>query len=153
MDADGIERVDRAVIPLWLKALHVTAVITFVGGLLSQAVFLVVLAPADPLSQEQRASVRVVRRWSRRVTTPAMLLTWAFGLALALRGGWPPFLWLPAKLLFVIALSGLHGTQSGALRRLDGRGGRAPTILRQVASPAIVALTAAIVALAVVKPF
>ena len=138
---------------LWLKALHLAAVMAFVGGLLSQAVFLAALGPADPPSQQQRPSARVVRRWSRGVTTPAMLLTWAFGLALALRGGWFSSLWLPAKLVFVVALSGLHGTQSGALRRLDGGGGRTPMSARHVAGPVILALTAAIAALVVIKPF
>ncbi len=150
---DGFERLGRAVIYLWLKALHVIAVLAFVGGLLSQAVFLAALGPADPLSQQQRASARVVRRWSRGVTTPAMLLTWAFGLTLALRGGWLSSFWLPAKLIIVVVLSGLHGMQSGAMRRLDGGGSQIPTKLTRVAGPAIIALTAVIAVLVVVKPF
>ena len=138
---------------LWLKALHIAAVITFVGGLLSQAILLNALRPADPLSGQQRASVQGVRAWSRKVTTPAMLLTWALGLALALRGGWFSSLWLQAKLALVLALSGLHGMQSGALRRLDGGGDRTSTSARHVAGPVILALTAAIAALVVIKPF
>jgi len=58
----------------------------------------------------------------------AILLVWALGLTLALQGHWFRSVWLPAKLVIVLALSAWHGVQSGVLRRLAGgastRGGR-----------------------------
>ena len=128
----------------WLKALHVAAAITFVGGVLGAAVF---LAAAQPGHAE---TARAIHRWDRTVTTPAMLLAWALGLALALRGGWFHGGWLFAKLAFVIALSGLHGVQSAKLRRLAG--GLAATTPPRLVAPLVVGCTVAIAILAVVKP-
>lgn len=65
----------------WLKALHVAAAITFVAGVLAVAVL---LGAAQPGHAE---TPQAVHRWDRTVTTPAMLLVWAFGLTLALMGG------------------------------------------------------------------
>ncbi|MBR0643884.1 CopD family protein [Plastoroseomonas hellenica] len=101
----------------WLKALHVAAAIAFAGGLLALSVF---LAAAAAIPGSVPGAARVMRRWDRAVTTPAMLLVWAFGLALALSGHWFGETWLQAKLAIVVVLSGLHGVQSGYLRRLAG---------------------------------
>ena len=123
---------------LWLKALHVAAAFTFVGG---------TLADALALAAGHSAS----RRWSRTVTTPAMLLVWAFGLTMALRAGWFSSRWLPVKLAFVVALSGMHGVQSGLLRRVAG--GRSLPTAWHLAAPTIVASAAVIAVLVVVKRF
>ena len=93
---------------IWFKALHVAAAFTFVGG---------TLADALALAGGQSAS----RRWSRTVTTPAMLLVWALGLTLALRGGWFSSRWLQVKLVFVVAPAGLAG---GASRPRRGQARR-----------------------------
>jgi protoporphyrinogen IX oxidase len=95
----------------WLKALHVAAAMAFAGGVLAVAI---VLAANEP----SRAVIDQVRRWDSWVTTPAMLLVWGLGLSLALTGQWFAHAWLQAKLVLVVALSGLHGVQSGRLRRL-----------------------------------
>jgi uncharacterized membrane protein len=110
---------------LLLKAGHVAAVLVWIGGMLAAA-----LAP--------------VPRWDRLVTTPAMLLAFAFGLALATTGGWFPQAWLIGKLAVVLALAALHGVLSGRLRR-----GLAPP---RYAAPLIVVAAAVIALLAVVKP-
>lgn len=130
----------------WLKAMHVASALVFVGGMLAVGIVLA-SAPADPAAGAQTA--RAVRRWDQWVTTPAMLLVWALGLALALSAGWLDHAWLQAKLVFVLILSGLHGVQSGRLRRLaagGGAGGKAPTLL--VALVSILCISV----LAVVKP-
>ena len=135
----------------WLRALHVAAVLVFVGGLLGIGVFFSALGPDAASSAEQLRLIAGLRRWDGRVTTPALLAVWALGLTLALEGGHFRSIWLPAKLAFVLFLSGVHSVQSGTLRRLAGG---AP---HRLAMPAI--LTAVllslglIVELAVVKPF
>ena len=129
----------------WLKALHVAAALAFVGGVLAVSVLLQAL-PTDGSGSAPVA--RVVRRWDRAVTTPAMLLVWAFGLALALTGHWFADLWLQAKLVVVVVLSGIHGVQSGRLRRMAG--GTVAKPLRS--APIILAGILAIAVLAVVKP-
>ena len=69
-----------------VKAAHVIAVLVFVSGVLLASVALRARsgAPGDA------AIVATVRHWDTRVTTPAMLATWAFGFTLALMGHWLP---------------------------------------------------------------
>ena len=129
---------------IWLKALHVGAAITFVAGVLAAALFLAAPPPGHT------GTARTIRRWDRKVTTPAMLLVWALGLTLALMGGWSRDGWLLAKLVFVIALSGVHGMQSAKLRRLAG--GVAAASLPRLIAPFVVGSAVAIAILVVVKP-
>ena len=79
-----------------------------------------------------------------------MLVVWVVGLTLAAKGGWFAAGWLHVKIALVVLLTGLHGMQSGRLRRLDRVGGvtRAPVW----PVPAILLLAVAIVALAIIKP-
>ena len=132
----------------WFKALHVAAAMLFVGGLLAEALMLAVAGVLSPA--ERRHAATLVRRWDRRTTTPAMLAVWALGLGLALWGGWLHSGWLPTKLVFVAILSGLHGIQSGALRRLAGTT-MAPA--RSYGSAIVILCVLAIALLAVTKPF
>jgi putative membrane protein len=128
----------------WLKALHVAVAIVFAGGVLSVSVFLAAVAGAADASEIARR----VRSYDLAVMTPAMLLVWTFGLALAIGGQWFSELWLQAKLVFVVALSALHGVQSGRLRRLAG--GAPVANLRLV--PFVVVAIAVVAVLAVAKP-
>lgn len=105
---------------LWLKAFHVVAAIAWIGGILASAVVLMAATHNGLQRQSDCPStfITLIRRWDQRVTSVAMLLTWALGLALALLGGWFPDVWLIAKLGVVLLLSALHGWLSGRLRRL-----------------------------------
>jgi uncharacterized membrane protein len=129
----------------WLQALHVASALMFVGGVLAVSVFLTAASVAPPAGN---AMAQAVRRWDHLVTAPAMLLVWALGLTLAVGGDRFSEPWLQAKLVFVVLLSGVHGVQSGRLRRLAGGGGSPP----QRTSPLILASIVVIAVLAVVKP-
>jgi putative membrane protein len=131
---------------LWLKALHVTGVLIFISGLFVQAIG--VSAGARGATE----AVSLASRWDQRVTTPAMLAVWLTGALVAVSGAWISNHWLWVKLAIVVALSGLHGVQSGRLRRL-GRGDRLEASCRPFSIPAAVCLAIAVVALlAVAKP-
>jgi len=135
----------------WLKGLHVAAAILFVGGVLAETIFLAVHCQAAGPAAEQRRAILAFCTWDSLLTTPAMLLVWAFGLALALWAHWFHSGWLPTKLIFVAALSALHGIQSGTLRRLAGGAGRSHA--QGVPVLAILICTPSIALLAIVKPF
>ena len=139
---------------LWFKALHIVAVVTWIGGVLLVAV--TITAVAGVRGQQEIAArsafLEGVRRWDQRVTSPAMLLVWIFGLTLALTGNWFPQIWLLAKLPLVVLLSALHGVLSGRLRRLSrSQEPSSPTSLRY-ADAAVVIATLVIVVLVVTKP-
>lgn len=131
---------------LWLKAFHIAAVMVWIGGLLVSSM------AVNAVSASSSATFAAVRQWDRRVTSPAMLLVWGLGLALAVLADWFPSAWLIVKLVLVLALSALHGMLTGTLRRLaEGADHNPPRFLR-FAAPLVVLGAAVIVLLAVVKP-
>lgn len=132
---------------LWVKAVHVASVLIFIGGLFSQSFAVAAGQRADA------GAAAIIRHWDRRVTVPAMLLMWLTGAAIAVEGGWFESPWLWGKLAFVLALTGLHGVQSGRLRRLR-RGEQPRTRMRAASTAAFIAFSATCIALLVVaKPF
>jgi putative membrane protein len=136
----------------WLKAAHVAAAVAFVGGLLAGAMALAAVQGERFPPSASAAFMRVARAWDRRVTTPAILLVWALGLTLALQGHWFRSVWLPAKLVVVLAISAWHGVQSATLRRLAGGAPTHPKGRHGLVPLAILAAVLAIVLLAVLKP-
>ena len=140
---------------LWLKSLHIVAIIIWVGGMLLAAVTVGVFTKAKTASDEnERGDVlAMVRRWDRRVTSSAMLTAWGLGLTIAYLGGWFSSPWLSVKIALVLLLSGFHGFLTGTLRRLDhpevsvisGVWGRSPMM--------IVPGVLAIVVIVVIKPW
>lgn len=141
---------------LWIKALHIAAIVTWVSGLLLLALLTRVLAtaPAPSLPQERRL-MAAVGRWDRAVTSPAMVLAWVLGISLAVHGGWFTSAWLAAKLVLVMTLSALHGVLAGRLRRMRGgsSSGQPTSLVLRYASGITLLGTAAIAYLVVVKPF
>lgn len=138
---------------LWLKALHLAAVITWAGGLLLLSVLLGFIARQPlPLGAATRPLLAAVQRWDRWVTNPALGLVWLLGLTLAWQGGWFSAHWLWAKLVLVTLLSAMHGNQTATLRRMAAQPARAlPGYLPWSAGLSIAAI-AVIVGLVLLKP-
>lgn len=139
---------------LWLKVLHIVAVLTWVGGML---VIAFANAAISEVGESQESVTRVAflrsgRRWDRRVTTPAMVLVWVIGLTLALVGHWFPQPWLLVKMTLVLVLSALHGSLSGRLWRSTQGVQMVGTSNARFATPAILATVFMVVALVVIKP-
>jgi len=130
---------------IWLKAAHVAAALLFVGGVTVTSLTLALL-PGMP--GECARFVAGVRRYDRWVTVPAIISVWTFGAGLAISGAWFGQGWLNAKLGFVVLISGLHGIQSGRLRKIEA--GASPAASRTL--PLIVLAAIAIAVLAVAKP-
>jgi uncharacterized membrane protein len=143
----------RMQVYLWLKALHIAAAMTWTSGIVVAG--LAVAGPparADgPAAQDTRV-LDAIRRWDRRVTLPAMLLTWTLGLTMAMQAGWFASRWLMIKLVVVATLAALHAVLSGRLRRLDPDAGPGPAALLY-AAPATILGVVLIAILAVTKPF
>ncbi|MCA1454445.1 CopD family protein [Bradyrhizobium sp. BRP22] len=128
----------------WLKALHVVSAFLFVAGILTTSMVLAA-ERANPGSAAPVAGL--LAKSERWLTTPAMLLVWAFGLTLAVTAGWFSSTWLQVKLAFVVLLSAVHGLQSGQLRRLVRKKALKPL----PTLPLILVSLLAVVVLAVVK--
>ncbi len=138
---------------LLLKAVHVAAVIAWIGGLLLQSLALKTATGSAATLAGYAQFLEGVRRWDSRVTSPAMGLAWLLGIVMALQAGWFATGWLNVKLAIVVGLSALHGMQAGQLSRLAaspaassaGSAGRMP--------PLILAAALGIAVLVIVKPF
>jgi putative membrane protein len=138
---------------LWVKAAHVTFVIFWVAGLFLLPRFYVYHHATAPGSAEDRAWIERESRTRSIILTPALLIVWALGLALAFHLGAWGMGWFSAKLLFVVLLTGYQGWL-GAYGRKLARGdrpleNRTLRIMNEV--PGIA--TAIIVVLVIVKPF
>lgn len=130
---------------MWIKAAHVAAIVVFVGGTLAAGVACAVLPSLGDRAADAAAGFR---RWDQRLTVPALLATWGFGLVIASWGGWFTATWLEVKLPIVLLLSALHGIQSGRLGRIAAGG----TVGPWKAVPLIIMSVIIVAALAVVKP-
>ncbi len=138
---------------LWVKVLHVVAVISWMAGLLYLPRLFVYHADVKNDSEPARLFIVMEYRLYRYIMTPAMIVAWLTGLWLAwssfgFRGGW-----LYAKLVLILLLSAHHGFQGRWVRDFaEGRNTRPSRFFRfQNEIPTL--LMIGIVALVVVKPF
>ena len=138
----------------WLNAMHIIAAIIWIGGILVMAV---VVGWCKHLVKQQAslptAMLEFVRQWSRKVTSPAMVLLWLMGIAMVVLHGKMPHLWLVLKILVVVGLSGIHGVLTGTLRRLStGASTRSPGMVSQ-GTALVVGAVELIILLACLRPF
>ncbi|VVE57859.1 hypothetical protein PPN31114_05246 [Pandoraea pneumonica] len=130
---------------LWIKVVHLVAVISLIAGL-------VTMSFGGRLAQPEWR--RIARQADYRLASPALIVVWLSGPTLAVMANWWSAPWLMAKLVFVIVVSALHGRLSGTLRRLerDGVTGPSPSLFQR-ALPITLISMAVIVVLVIVKPF
>src|SRR5213593_4057179 len=79
---------------LWLKALHVIAVISWMAGMLYLPRLFIYHCEAEPGSRQSETFKVMERRLLTIIINPAMVVTWALGLWLAHEGGWFKAEWL-----------------------------------------------------------
>jgi putative membrane protein len=140
---------------LWLKALHIIAVIAWMAGLLYLPRLFVYHADA-PLGSDRAATFEVMeRRLSHGIMLPAAALTYIFGIALAVTPGavdWQRG-WIWAKLALVVLLTVFHGLlerwRRGFAARRYSHTARFYRIINELPTLAMIA----IVILVAVKPF
>ena len=94
---------------LWIKALHVIAVIAWMAGMLYLPRLFVYHCDAAPGSKQSEIFKVMERRLMKAIINPAMIVTWLTGLAMAFHYGYWSEPWFHAKFLLVIAMSAVHG--------------------------------------------
>ena len=132
----------------WLKAGHIIFVIFWIAGLF--------MLPRFYVYHQEAAGPDEERRWIERearlrniIITPAMILVWLLGLALAwVTDAWMQG-WFVAKLALVLALSTYHGWMVGYGRRLAAgvrpASGRALRLMNEVPGVAVVLIVVLVV--------
>ena len=143
----------------WVRAAHLIFVIFWMAGLFMLPRYLVYHQEALAAGGAAEAATWVEREGKIRriIISPAMIIVWLLGIALALNAGIadgaPGLGWLHLKIVVVIALSAYHGWAVGYSRRLaagkPSLTGKQLRLLNEVPGLA----TAVIVILVIVKPF
>jgi len=137
---------------LWIKALHLIAVIAWMAGMLYLPRLFVYHAAAKPGSEQSETFKVMERRLLRFIMTPAMIATWLLGIALVLMGQWLGAGWFHAKLGLVLVMTVLHGLFSHWANDFAfDRNPRSAKFYR-IANEIPTLILIAIVILAVVKP-
>lgn len=138
---------------LWIKALHIIAVMSWMAALLYMPRLFIYHTDAAVGSQQSETFKMMEDRLLKVIMNPAMMISWGLGLYLAwsvyrFQGGW-----LHAKLLFVLALTGVHMMFSRAVRRFARDENTHSARYWRMMNEAPTVLMIAIVIMAVVKPF
>ena len=138
---------------LWLKALHIIAVISWMAGMLYLPRLFVYHWQAEPGSTQSETFKVMEHRLLTRIINPAMVMTWAVGLWLAHAGGFIDAGWLHAKFALVVILSGLHGFNVRWVRAFAADGRPHSQKFFRIINEVPALLMIGIVVLVIVKPF
>lgn len=138
---------------LWAKAVHVIAVISWMAGMLYLPRLFVYHAEIGPGTPQSETFKVMEQRLLRVIINPAMTVAWVLGLWLAWQGFGFSGGWLHLKIALVIAMSGLHGYFSKAVRLFaEDRNEKSARHWRMMnEGPTLLMIV--IVILVVVKPF
>jgi putative membrane protein len=138
---------------LWVKALHIIAVISWMAGMLYLPRLFIYHCDAPPGSAQSETFKVMERRLLTVIINPAMVLTWVLGLWLGWQGGYFTAGWFHAKLALVIALSGVHGFFSAAVRRFAADANAVSQRTWRIWNEVPTVLMIGAVLLVVLKPF
>ncbi|CAN7176160.1 protoporphyrinogen oxidase HemJ [Pararhizobium sp. LjRoot235] len=138
---------------LWIKALHLIAVMSWMAALLYMPRLFIYHTDAAPGSEQSETFKVMEQRLLKVIMNPAMMITWVLGLYLAWRfygfqGGW-----LHAKLLLVVILTGVHVLFARAVRAFGRDENTRSARYWRLMNEAPTLLMILIVIMAVVKPF
>ncbi len=138
---------------LWIKAVHILAVISWMAGMLYLPRLFVYHTEAEPGSKQSETFKVMERRLLRGIINPAMIATWALGLWLAWDGAFFTSPWFHAKLALVVILSGVHGFFARCVRVFAEDRNTRPQRFYRMINEVPTLLMIGIVILVVVKPF
>ncbi|HPG88362.1 MAG TPA: protoporphyrinogen oxidase HemJ [Hyphomicrobium sp.] len=138
---------------LWIKAIHVIAVISWMAGMLYLPRLFIYHCDAEKGSVQSETFKVMERRLLTVIMNPAMVIAWALGIWLAWTASYYSSPWFLLKLTLVLAMSGVHGYFSASVRAFnEDRNDKPPRHWRMVNEIPTV-LMIGIVILVIVKPF
>lgn len=138
---------------LWIKALHIVAMVCWFAGLFYLPRLFVYHAMSEDEASRERFSV-MERKLYRGIMTPAMIATLVFGVGLlVLAPAWMSQGWMHAKLALVILLIGYHHMCGAMYKRLARGENKRSHVFYRWFNEVPVLLLIAIVILVVVRPF
>ncbi len=139
---------------LWIKALHIIAVIAFMAGMLYLPRLFVYHTETTIGSAESERFKVMERKLLRAIINPSLIAVWILGLTLAFT---EPFVWhegwLQVKVSLVIGLSAVHGLYARWVKEFARDVRRYPQRVYRIWNEIPAVLMIAIVILVVVRPF
>jgi len=138
---------------LIVKSIHIIAVISWMAGMLYLPRLFVYHAENEGNTTLTDTFKVMERRLLRFIMTPAMIVSWIFGLAMMISAGWTKAPWMHAKLLLVVVLSGVHGWLSVCVKRFASDQNQKTARYFRFVNEIPTVLMIAIVFLVVLKPF
>jgi len=138
---------------LWLKALHIIAVIAWMAGMLYLPRLFVYHAAAAPGSELSETFKTMERRLLNFIMVPAMMTTWVVGILLLVQGQWLGAGWFQVKFAAVLAMTILHGLFSHWVNEFHSDQNRHTQKFFRIINEVPTVLLIVIVVLATVKPF
>ena len=138
---------------LWVKALHVIGVISWMAALLYLPRLFVYHAGAEVGSVQSETFKTMERRLLKAIATPSMIATWVFGLWIAsLYDTWAEP-WFVIKFICVLVMTGMHFLYAKCAKDFasdsNGKSDKYYRIINEV--PAVLMIV--IVIMVIVKPF
>jgi putative membrane protein len=139
---------------LWIKALHVIAVIAWMAGQLYLPRLFVYHA-MSPVGSPQSETFKVMEaKLLRIIMNPAMVVAWVCGIAMIAMN--PALLsqhWMHVKLVLVLVLSGIHGALASWRRAFaEDRNTRSQKFYRVANEVPTLALIVVVI-MVIVRPF
>lgn len=138
---------------LWLKALHVIAIISWMAGLLYLPRLFVYHCEVEAGSPASEKFKVMERRLLKAIMTPAMIVAWVVGLFLAVTAGLFQEGWFHVKLTLVVLMTISHLMMMKWKNDFAADRNIRPQKFYRIVNEAPTLLMIAIVIMVVVKPF
>jgi putative membrane protein len=138
---------------LWVKALHIIAVIAWMAGMLYLPRLYVYHCAAEPSSRQSETFKVMERRLLRAIINPAMIAAWIFGFMLVANGDFWGAGWMHAKFALLIAMQLVHAGYARWRRQFARDENRHPARFYRITNEIPTLLMIGIVIFAVVRPF
>lgn len=136
-----------------VKTLHVLAIISWMAAMLYLPRLFVYHTDAAVGGEASETFKVMERRLARAIMTPAMLVAFATGLALAGGAGFFRAGWLHGKFALVLGLAAIHGLLVAHMKKLARDERPKPARFYRVLNEVPALLMVGIVALVIIKPF
>ncbi|MBL4802895.1 MAG: protoporphyrinogen oxidase HemJ [Emcibacter sp.] len=137
----------------WFLSLHIISVISWMAGMFYLPRLFVYHCRLKVGSDASEMFKEMERKLIRMIINPAMMLTWVFGICLAVgQDVWGDH-WFHAKLLLVVIMSGFHGSLSKWRRQFDQDKNTHNEKFFRLVNEIPTVLMIAIVFLVIMKPF
>ena len=139
---------------LWIKAVHLIAVIAWMAGMMYLPRLFVYHHQSEKGGEAERYFIAMERRLLKGIINPSMIAVWILGIAMLIAV--PQTLssgWFHVKFTLVIAISGVHGFYASAQRKFAA--GERPRTERfwRIMNEVPFVMLIVVVFLVIVKPF